>query len=374
MIATRPPDVSFFWDERQIFTPLRGTTLKKIAVLLLRSLGLPNLRFVRKGAVNHIDVIHSCQNLLLARQPWVVDIEHGCPFVGVHFSRLQNPVTLKLIQSILASRFCGAILPWTNTAAKAFLRIFDPNEAVAKKLRVVYPAVQPQERINHDDHPAEIQLLFVANQPEWNFFLKGGRELIEAYRILRSKGKNLSLVVIGPVPSNIVSDYRRVPGISLPGKVSRTELYELYRQSAIYVMPSFSDTFGMVFLEAMAFSLPIVTLNKAYTQEIVRDGETGLLVDLPASSIRWFDPDGGPMMNSDTFIKRIVRSDIDVGVVEGLVEKIGFLIEDPKLRNQLASNGYEEVSSGRFSVAHRNKLLRQIYMEAATIGSRGLAV
>jgi hypothetical protein len=51
-------------------------------------------------------------------------------------------------------------------------------------------------------------------------------------------------------------------------------------------------------------------------------------------------------------------------VVEGLVEKVGHLIEDDRLRRRLGANGYEEVANGRFSVVHRNQMLRQIYTEA----------
>jgi glycosyltransferase involved in cell wall biosynthesis len=206
--------------------------------------------------------------------------------------------------------------------------------------------------------------VFVANLPTWNFVLKGGRELIEAYRILRSKGEKITLTLVGPVPSDIAAEYSKVPGIFLAGKVSRAELWRLYRDSDIYVMPSFSDTFGMVFLEAMAFSLPIIALNRPYTREIVKDGESGLLVDLSDSSIRWFDEDGCPTMNSETFIELVLRSNIDTGVVNSLVEKIGWLVNDPKLRRALGTNGREEVMNGRFSVINRNKRLQEIYLAA----------
>ncbi len=374
MIAAQPPGVAFVWNQKPLLASIQESSFKKIAVLILRSLGLPNLRFVRRNAVNDVDVIHSCQNLLLANRPWVVDIEHGCPFVGIHFSRLQKVMTRKIIKLILASQFCQAILPWTNTAAEGLLKTLDRDEVIAKKIQTVYPAVQTAERIDYKERSDELKLLFVVNYPEWNFFLKGGRELIEAYRILRPKTGNLSLIVVGPVPSSIVSECSRVPGILLPGKVSRSQLYQLYRKSAIYVMPSYSDTFGMVFLEAMAFGLPIVALNRPYTAEIVKDGETGLLVELPASSLHWFDASGRPRVNSDTFIKQVLHSDVDIRVVEGLVEKIGCLIEDHRLRKRMGTNGYEEIVSGRFSVARRNQMLRQVYMEAATRSITGHAV
>ncbi len=44
-------------------------------------------------------------------------------------------------------------------------------------------------------------------------------------------------------------------------------------------MPSHSEGFGFVFLEAMAYGLPIIGGNVDATPEVVIDGETGLLVN-----------------------------------------------------------------------------------------------
>src|SRR5262245_47274347 len=139
MIAAQPPNISFLWNQRQTLVPREDSLLKKSLVRIFRSLALPNFRFVRRVTVNSVDVIHSCQNLLLANQPWVVDVEQGCPFVGIQFSRLQNRITRKIVKLILASRFCQAILPWTNTAARGLLKTLDHDKLIEKKIRTVYP-------------------------------------------------------------------------------------------------------------------------------------------------------------------------------------------------------------------------------------------
>jgi glycosyltransferase involved in cell wall biosynthesis len=43
--------------------------------------------------------------------------------------------------------------------------------------------------------------------------------------------------------------------------------------------------FGLVFLEAMAAGLPIISINKPYIREIIRDGEAGILVEREQRSI-----------------------------------------------------------------------------------------
>jgi phosphatidylinositol alpha-1,6-mannosyltransferase len=67
--------------------------------------------------------------------------------------------------------------------------------------------------------------------------------------------------------------------VEFTGSVSDKVLRGYYRDSDIFVLPSASEGFGFVFLEAMHFRKPIVAANSGATPEVVRDGETGLLVD-----------------------------------------------------------------------------------------------
>ena len=62
------------------------------------------------------------------------------------------------------------------------------------------------------------------------------------------------------------------------GNVADIERY--YEKAAFFVLPSRDEGFGMVLIEAMHFSLPVVAYRcKAGPGEIVDDGETGYLVE-----------------------------------------------------------------------------------------------
>ena len=52
-----------------------------------------------------------------------------------------------------------------------------------------------------------------------------------------------------------------------------------YRNASIFALPSAQEGFGIVFLEAMASSLPVVAGRTAAVPEVITDGLTGLLVD-----------------------------------------------------------------------------------------------
>lgn len=62
------------------------------------------------------------------------------------------------------------------------------------------------------------------------------------------------------------------------GYLSDEELINLYRASDAFLFPTRFEGFGLPLLEAMAAGCPVITTNIPVVQEIVRDGENGLLV------------------------------------------------------------------------------------------------
>jgi glycosyltransferase involved in cell wall biosynthesis len=61
-------------------------------------------------------------------------------------------------------------------------------------------------------------------------------------------------------------------------KAYSPEWLNLYSQADVFVMPTYADAFGIVFLEAMAAGLPVIASQLPQIYEIVSDGETGFLV------------------------------------------------------------------------------------------------
>lgn len=126
-----------------------------------------------------------------------------------------------------------------------------------------------------EEIPSELKnkLIFVG----WDFGMKGGRDLLDAFAIVRRMRPETTLTIVGPDPSQQVKQ----EGVIWRGQVhSRDELINLYRASDLFVMPSLRDSFGFVFLEAMTQGVPCIGTNLNAMPEIIIDGETGYIVPL----------------------------------------------------------------------------------------------
>lgn len=104
---------------------------------------------------------------------------------------------------------------------------------------------------------------------------KGGRILLQAWRLLRQQLPGAELVIAGPRRDPVG---RREPGVIFLGRLTRAELARQYGQASVFVLPSLFDAWGHVFIEAMGHGLPCIGTDCCAMPEIIQAGVTGLLV------------------------------------------------------------------------------------------------
>ena len=105
---------------------------------------------------------------------------------------------------------------------------------------------------------------------EWE--RKGGPELLAAYLELRKRLPDVTLTILGCSPE-VPAD----AGIEVLGRRPLSELEDHFHNAACFCMPSRLEPFGVVFVEAMQFGLPVVSTDVGDIPAIVRQGETGFI-------------------------------------------------------------------------------------------------
>jgi glycosyltransferase involved in cell wall biosynthesis len=96
---------------------------------------------------------------------------------------------------------------------------------------------------------------------------------------LRRGGQPVNLVLAGDGPdlAELRKSFQDRGWAHFPGKVPHATLPFFYSGADLLVFPSGADTFGMSVLEAQACGLPAVVSDAGGPQEIIIDGETGLV-------------------------------------------------------------------------------------------------
>jgi glycosyltransferase involved in cell wall biosynthesis len=73
--------------------------------------------------------------------------------------------------------------------------------------------------------------------------------------------------------------------LEIRSDISDEELVELHNRVLMTVFVPLMEPFGLVTIEAMACGTPVIAANQGGPREVIRDGETGLLVDRSPSAI-----------------------------------------------------------------------------------------
>lgn len=117
---------------------------------------------------------------------------------------------------------------------------------------------------------------------------KGVRYLLEAFNQLAPVYANVHVLIVGSGDSVRFAQYvddKYIHRIHFVGKQSNPEIW--YRMSDVFVFPSNYEACSLAVLEAAASGLAMVVTNVGGADDIVKDGETGYLVERDMDSIRF---------------------------------------------------------------------------------------
>jgi glycosyltransferase involved in cell wall biosynthesis len=107
------------------------------------------------------------------------------------------------------------------------------------------------------------------------------RPLLDAIRELR--GEPIEFHFVGPSATQYEEELRGSPNLVWHGAVSRDQTHRHYQAADVFILPTFSDGFGLTQLEAMSFGLPVIASRSC--GEVVRDHENGLILGQVSSKM-----------------------------------------------------------------------------------------
>jgi glycosyltransferase involved in cell wall biosynthesis len=126
----------------------------------------------------------------------------------------------------------------------------------------------------------DFTILFVGRLAEE----KGVIYLLEAVEQLRKAGKQCKALIIGvgPVESELnayITSHDLEDVVTMVGWVGQDELPDYYGAADVFVGPSLREAQGIVFIEALAAGLPVVTTNQGGMKDFIQEGKNGFMVE-----------------------------------------------------------------------------------------------
>lgn len=139
---------------------------------------------------------------------------------------------------------------------------------------------------------------------------KNVETVVRAAKALRHRGYEVRLDLVGDGPT--LTRVRRLSNnetwVKFHGRIdSKSVLLQRYREADIFVMPSFTETFGLVYAEAMSQGVPIIYTKGQGIDGYFEDGHVGYAVD-PRSPTEIADRVEDILENYNDFSLRCVRA------------------------------------------------------------------
>ena len=268
LIQMEKPDVVHFHNIFPLISPAAYYACRAENVPVIQSLDNPRLicpaaSFFRNGRL--------CTDCLGKTPPWP-SVLHGC----YHNSRLHTVVVASMLTFHRWLKTWHKMVDVFLVATDFYRNKFIEAGLPADKIYVKPHFIDHDPGI-HTDYSARKYVIFIARlDPE-----KGIRTMLDAWRSL----PDIPLKIRGDgqldeyIKKRIGED--RLASIELVARLSKEELTNFIRGASFLVWPSegYYETFGYVAVESYSNGVPVIASNIGVMNEIVRDGETGVLFD-----------------------------------------------------------------------------------------------
>jgi glycosyltransferase involved in cell wall biosynthesis len=264
----------------------------------------------------------------------------GVPFLLTPFLHLGDPNDPK--DRVRRAYTSPSMLRLVRTAECVFVQTELERAALlargapARKLTLLGMGVNPKEctggnrdRIRNDwgIRPGEVAIGHLANNSEE----KGTVDLLQAATRLWSRGRPVRIVLAGPEMENFRKfwqGYRPGGPVIRLGVLSDDQKRDFFAGLDVFALPSRSDSFGLVLLEAWANRVPNIAYAAGGVAEVIRHESDGLLVPC--------------------------------GDIEGLAASLDRLVTDSGLRRILGENGKKRTVE-EFSWGPKLGRVRDVY-------------
>ena len=269
-IVSEPKAISFWNISRQITKVLRKEGLEaKLYPWTRRNITEPNIIFMGnlfQDTAKHMIRFKPDKNVVF------YGVTEGVPLLDQ--TSLQVLDDVKVITPSLYAKEClkQANVKVTDIIPHGIDLTLKPDQLFKEKMKQFLPP------------PSNVQPSNVMFCISGNVQRKGIDKLLVAYKTIQHIVKDAYLILhsgTGDINISVMQeaiDLQRFLWTNSWGLLSPDKIASLYSLSDYYVQPSMSEGFGLTYLEAFQWDLPVIGVNCPATAEVVKDKYTGILL------------------------------------------------------------------------------------------------
>ncbi|MBF0275794.1 MAG: glycosyltransferase family 4 protein [Nitrospinae bacterium] len=201
---------------------------------------------------------------ILQKVPWVASV-HGLEG-AFHPSRAWlNKIIFKVAKKVVAP----------SNAVKE--KLIKENIVSGDKVQIIYNGVEVKE--STPVHAKERKDIIVGCVANFYSEIKGHRYFLEALAQLSGeyKGELIGDGILKPRMEELAQELKVNDRVRFRGRLGTEEVHRSIAGMDVIVIPSLSESFCLVAVEAMALGVPVVASNVGGLKEIIDNGVSGIL-------------------------------------------------------------------------------------------------
>ena len=242
-----------------------------------------SLRLRRLATTLHTDVIFAVEPIPAA----IAGMARRALFAPVSVIFNRQHMTHPAWQQRVLSRFaaaCADLVVCISEATAESARTLD--RVPSERIRIVYNSIPELRPVTADETRALRATLGISDAEKVCVIVgrlravKGHRTLLEAVPLVEQFiGERLHVVIVGSGPEEANVKTAAAPlGDRIHMAGSDLDVARWYAIADVVAVPSYVEPFGLVNIEAMSLSRPVVASRVGGIPEIIEDGVSGLLV------------------------------------------------------------------------------------------------
>jgi len=197
------------------------------------------------------------------------DLKHIWKNVMIH---IKNPIG-KMI--LIAAKYAHSITVVSQSEKNLVTNNLSQNSKILNKIRVVYNGVVDQSVEYIHSGEGDVFKFIVAGRLVKD---KGVSEVIDAFKLLSKKYKNIQLILIGDGPDAKIFKSKASDEKSIKFYGHQTNPLNYISKANVFVHPTYHEGFSVALVEASMLSMPIIATSVGGNVEIIINNKTGLLV------------------------------------------------------------------------------------------------